>query len=103
MADIIFDKLAQERYNRCKEYTEARGDKSLSQCIGRLAEWVDCTIFISNDFDEMSFFFREIRQDSRPGLCGGIIYHGPRDGFGSGSGPTFSVCLEPTQGYSIHT
>lgn len=34
---------------------------------------------------------------------GGLIYHGPHDGNGSGAGPTFAVTLEPTVGWSIHT
>jgi hypothetical protein len=36
-------------------------------------------------------------------LCGGLIFHGPHDGYGSGQGPTFSVCLEPTTGWQLHT
>ncbi len=34
---------------------------------------------------------------------GGLIYHGPHDGGGNGGAPTFSVCLTPTSGWSIHT
>lgn len=34
---------------------------------------------------------------------GGLFYHGPHDGNGSGAGPTFAVTLEPTTGWSIHT
>jgi hypothetical protein len=34
---------------------------------------------------------------------GGLIYHGPHDGNGSGSAPTFAVTLSPTLGWSIHT
>lgn len=34
---------------------------------------------------------------------GGLIYHGPHDRGGDGGGPTFSVCLEPYHGWSIHT
>lgn len=34
---------------------------------------------------------------------GGLIYHGAHDGGGNGSAPTFSVCLNPTDGWSIHT
>jgi hypothetical protein len=36
-------------------------------------------------------------------LIGGLLFHGPHDGFGSGSGPTFAVSLSPTVGWSIHT
>ena len=34
---------------------------------------------------------------------GGLLYHGPHDGNGSGAGPTFAVTLAPTLGWSIHT
>jgi len=34
---------------------------------------------------------------------GGMILHGAHDGHGSGQAPTFSTCLTPTTGWSIHT
>ncbi len=34
---------------------------------------------------------------------GGLLFHGPHDGLGSGSGPTFACTLTPTIGWSIHT
>jgi hypothetical protein len=36
-------------------------------------------------------------------MNGGLIYHGKHDNGGDGGSPTFSVCLEPTNGWSIHT
>ena len=56
----------------------------------------------------MSFTFREelpqeLQDKGIRGVCGGIIYHGPRDGYGSGEGPALSVTLDKTEGYSIHT
>ena len=108
MAEIQFSSPgAEERFRRCKEYTESRGDKSLSRCVENLNRW-KYPIMVGCDFDEMSFTFCEIYpkelldQGYRP-VNGGIIYHGPRDGYGSGNGPTFSVTLEKTEGYSIHT
>ena len=79
--------------------------KSLESCVLTLMEWNpwDATIRIGCDFDELSFSFREILPDGREGICGGIIFHGERDGFGSGNGPTFSVTLDKTEGYQIHT
>ena len=41
--------------------------------------------------------------DWRPLFNGGLLFHGPHDGSGSGAGPTFAVTLEPTVGWSIHT
>jgi hypothetical protein len=37
------------------------------------------------------------------GLLGGLLFHGPHDGFGSGGAPTFAVTLTPTFGWKIHT
>ena len=34
---------------------------------------------------------------------GGLLYHGPVDGFGSGSSPVFAVTLTPVYGWSVHT
>jgi glycine cleavage system protein P-like pyridoxal-binding family len=34
---------------------------------------------------------------------GGLLFHGPHDGGGDGSAPTYAVCLQPTVGWSIHT
>ena len=55
----------------------------------------------------MSFYFAiEKKTDSGEWKLlfdGGLLYHGPHDGNGSGVGPTFAVTLEPTAGWSIHT
>jgi hypothetical protein len=37
-------------------------------------------------------------QEYKKWFNGGCIFHGPHDGFGSGSAPTFSVCLNHTLG-----
>lgn len=36
-------------------------------------------------------------------LYGGLIFHGPHDGYGSGGAPTFSVSLDNTAGWQLHT
>jgi len=51
-------------------------------------------------------FLIEIRgpdERYRPWIEGGLIFHGPHDGHGSGSGPAYAVTLEATTGWSIHT
>lgn len=53
--------------------------------------------------DELSFSFNGRGIIDGCGYNGGLIFHGKRDGYGSGSAPTFSVCINPTDGYSIHT
>lgn len=109
MANIHFsNEAAYERFLKCSEMCRdlrLPNDKTIDGCLSRLMHWRmwDATIYICTDFDELSFYFYEVRGDGSQGLNGGIIFHGKRDGFGSGQGPTFSVCLEPTDGYSIHT
>ena len=61
---------------------------------------------LDNDFAPLSFAI--LRQSQREGawlngINGGLIYHGPHDGFGNGSAPSFSVSLSDKQGWSIHT
>jgi hypothetical protein len=55
------------------------------------------------DFAPYSFIWVEIRiEDNYRGMLGGLIYHGQIPNHGGGY-PTFSVCLTPTSGWSIHT
>ena len=109
MANIHFaSEQAYERFIKCSEMCRDLNlphDKTIDGCLFRLMYWSawNTTIYICTDYDELSFFFYEEHPDGSHGICGGIIFHGKRDGFGSGQGPTFSVCLEPTDGYSIHT
>ena len=59
------------------------------------------------DFAPLSFAFvmetKEQDGSFTRWFNGGLIFHGPADGFGSGAAPTFSVTLEPTHGWSVHT
>ena len=56
------------------------------------------------DFAPYSFFWvwREI-ESKRQIMCGGLIYHGKHDNGGDGGAPTFSVSLEPSKRWCIHT
>jgi len=93
---------ARQRYLDCRRKTAALGDDSLIRCMRNLKRWRQ-PIVVGCDFDEMSFTFRELRDDSYTPTCGGIIYHGPRDAFGGGLAPTFSVTVDKADGYRIHT
>jgi hypothetical protein len=87
------------------EIAGQREDNSLINCLERLQNIDDVqktTTIISNDFAPLSFYFERKHGDTWAGN-GGIIFHGSHDGFGSGSAPTFSVTLEKTNGWSIHT
>lgn len=108
MAEITFmSERATERFEKCKKFTESKGDKSLERCLDVLRSWTN-PVSIGCDFDEMSFSFQEelpqeLRDKGYRGVNGGILYHGPRDSFGSGDGPVFAVTIGRTEGYSIHT
>lgn len=57
---------------------------------------------LMTDFAPWSFAFA-MSKENRHWFPGGLIFHGSHDGFGSGSAPTLSVCVTPTDGWSIHT
>ncbi len=97
---------------RCKEdirkalaHAESMGDHSLRQCFDNLRRvelYQKCDTEIYTDHAPLSFYF--VRKKGEVITCnGGVIFHGPHDGFGSGSAPTFSVTMNKTIGWSIHT
>ena len=62
---------------------------------------------LTKDFAPLSFNFTiNKKQDDgsyQPWFFGGLIFHGNHDGGGNGGAPTYSVCLTPQDGWSIHT
>ena len=64
-----------------------------------------CKLF--KDFSPLSFVFhmeqRQANGEYKFWFNGGLIYHGPHDGGGDGGAPTYSVNLESTYGWSVHT
>lgn len=64
-----------------------------------------CELF--GDFAPLSFsFVMKVRGEDgkyKYWFNGGVIFHGPHDGFGNGGAPTFAVSLTPTVGWQIHT
>ena len=88
------------------KYAEKIKNTSLKERLERLEkidENQETTTEIYNDFAPLSFEFHRRDKEGKVITVGGIIFHGSHDGFGSGSSPTFSVSLEPTDGWSIHT
>ena len=73
----------------------------------RREEGLETRCQLYEDWSPQSFAFRmEMRQDGGEWgqwFVGGLIFHGAHDGGGDGGAPTFSVCLNPTDGWSIHT
>jgi len=85
------------------EFAKEVKDKTLQNCVDRLANGYEGTIVnISKDFAPRSFYFSRMKGENFMGN-GGIIYHGSHDNGGDGSAPTFSVSLTPVNGWSIHT
>jgi hypothetical protein len=91
-------------------YARKIGDQSLIQCLKSLNRvhgegyaYENGHTNIYNDSAPFSFYFERFGGAKNFRGNGGIIFHGKHDGFGSGSAPTFSVCLNPTNGWSIHT
>ena len=107
MKDLTNGKLGEtlafaERINdgslkECLENLE-RAERNISENRGKKFE-----TFISNDWAEKSFYFSRNAEDGEFAGNGGIIWHGKHDNGGDGSSPTFSVCLTPVNGWSIHT
>lgn len=104
--------LTQGKLDEALEFAKKIGDTTLQRCLDRLKTSEEHYILdgrpiqtnISTDFAPYSFYF--VKCDIATGkviMNGGIIFHGSHDGYGSGQSPTFSVCLEPTTGWSIHT
>ena len=96
------------------EFAKKMKNNSLQDCLERLKKTdenmgPDYETHIYPDFAPLSFEFVRAKytngRDNKPDFVsnGGIIYHGPHDGFGSGAAPTFSVCLTPTDGWCIQT
>jgi hypothetical protein len=61
------------------------------------------TVELYNDFAPYSFYFCEFNANHDRIMNGGLIFHGAHDGGGNGGAPTFSVSLNPSNGWSIHT
>lgn len=114
MASIHFgSKEVFNLYREMCDKTRGLGDHSLDRCMSRLLYWgpEDSTINVYQDTcDKLSFYFVQKWDDWRTNpdhekmiMNGGIILHGARDGFGSGDGPTFSVSMDKSEGYQVHT
>ena len=80
--------------------------ESFNETFSRLETYSDkgYEVTLYSDFAPHSLYF-EITLNEKFVLNGGFIFHGPHDGFGNGSAPTFSVCIDPDDkpGWRIHT
>jgi len=60
-------------------------------------------VLLGADFAPMSLCFCIAQEGKPPVFNGGLIYHGTHDGHGSGSAPSFSVTVDKSDGWRIHT
>jgi hypothetical protein len=59
-------------------------------------------VVLYGDFAPLSLTWQDKREGGS-GLAGGLIYHGAHDRFGSGAAPALAVCVNPVDGWSLHT
>jgi hypothetical protein len=94
----------QGKLREALQFARTRKDQSLVQCLRRLKSRdignINTEIYI--DWAPLSFYFVRTVNGNFSGN-GGIIFHGKHDNGGDGGAPTFSVCLTPCNGWSIHT
>ena len=96
----------EEYLQTVREFADATGKRQqLERKLQELTAYLpdDWTVELNIDFAPYSFFWTEFSPTGQRGLIGGLIYHGQHDGGGNGGAPTFSVSLEPCQGWAIHT
>jgi hypothetical protein len=104
----------QEHFNKVKAFAESTGRmEQLQDKLNYLDTYADherqglTKCVISYDWAPYSFSFLMMRRDEngeyQPWFNGVLIFHGSHDNGGDGGSPTFSVCVNPTDGWSIHT
>jgi len=94
------------KLDEVKKFAKENGKlEQLESMLERLGNFRGrCLLF--TDFAPMSFAFTvqvEKNGEWEYLFNGGLIYHGSHDGGGSGAAPTYSVCVSPVDGWSIHT
>lgn len=103
----MINDLSLGRQAEIKAYAAINGlTESYEKAFSRLERYSQnrCEVNLYNDFAPLSLYF-DVTRDGQFVFNGGFIYQGPHDGFGIGSAPSFSVCLDPDSkaGWSIHT
>ena len=108
--------------SECKEYFDKV--MQFAEQVGKLEQFKSKLNYLDNyachespldtkcilypDFAPYSFEFVMLKRNKNGEYerwyNGGIIFHSSHDGYGAiGSAPTLAVCINPTDGWSIHT
>lgn len=104
-----------EYFDQVREAAEKLGLAEQLQnkldCLGSYAcdeergeDYTECWLY--KDFAPLSFQFQMRKKRGGEYVdwwFGGLVYHGPIDGYGSGSFPTLAVCVTPTNGWCVHS
>ncbi len=73
-------------------------------CTNRQFDYSRCSLYDDRTPGGFSFTIECLKKGEYVyWMNGGLLYHGPHDGWGSGAGPTFAVTVTPTTGWSVHT
>lgn len=105
-AGIEFDTANDALRTRIQECLAHPLRESFRDCLERLASMasgIKGSARLYHDFAPMSLGWAVMRPDGSCWMAGGLIYHGPHDGFGSGGAPTFSVSLSREAGWQLHS
>ena len=86
-----------EYFDKVIKFAETTGQEhSLQKALDQLSSLAP-RITLHPDYSPYSFLF------DAGYINGGCIFHGQHDNGGDGGAPTYSVNLEKTYGWSIHT
>lgn len=102
---IVIDASNERLVARIKECLVHPLSESFHENLDRLAGFArgGSKVRIGLDFADLSFGFAVIRPDGSCWLVGGLVYHGAHDRGGDGGAPTFAVCVQPIEGWTLHT
>lgn len=104
-AGIEFDTQNEKLVARIRECLRHLLAKSFRENLERLAGMAHGggKVQIGLDSAPLSFGFAVIRPNGNAWIVGGLVFHGSHDGGGNGGAPTYSVNVNPIEGWTLHT
>jgi len=95
--DEVFDRIKECETLASKSEQLQLSWEHVWDVLTNLSDREDEQVGLNLDFAPYSFTFRA------RGLLGGLIFHGKHDNGGDGGAPTFSVNIDGSYGWSLHT
>lgn len=110
----LFNDIAEKHMHDTEAFADKLGPEMRAKLneqltyLGEYAGGVNTRCVLYKDFAPASFeFVMQRRKDENDEwkfwFNGGLIFHGPHDGWGSGAAPTLAVTLNREHGWSVHT